>query len=161
MRPERKRIYGLWGFLWQQNWYWREYKWLSGTLRIFESEIRKILCRFFVLKAANLSEENEKLARTMCATRNYTTMKETYRHRNKNIPVKEKVETINFNCYMSTKKNQIEEEEEMEKISRINEVSRNAILNVILFSGKMKMLLFLARKSSNVRVCVYVELFPR
>ena len=62
---------------------------------------------FFSVKCSKLVEENEKLARTMSASPNYTTMKETLKsvfwhiiteHKNVQV-VKEKGEMINFNRY--------------------------------------------------------------
>ena len=57
---------------------------------------------FFVSNAVNLSEENEKLARTICVSLNYTTTKETLKKvfsgvsslEHKNVPVLKEVETI-------------------------------------------------------------------
>ena len=39
----------------------------------------RCIAGFFVLNAANLSKETEKLAKTMCASLNYTTMKKTFK----------------------------------------------------------------------------------
>ena len=64
-----------------------------------------MVCRlFFVLNAANLSEENGKLARTTCASLNNTTMKEALKNvfwcivagTEKCSCAKEEVEMINF-----------------------------------------------------------------
>ena len=68
-------------------------------------------CRLFVLKAVNLSEENEKSLRTTCVSLNYASMKDIKKVfseilplEHKNVPaVEEKLETINFNSYMNTK----------------------------------------------------------
>ena len=62
-----------------------------------------------MLNAADLSEENEKLAWTMCVSLNYTLIKETVKKEvfsdvssleHQNVPVvKEEVETMNFSHY--------------------------------------------------------------
>ena len=84
MRPEHKCIHGFQGILLQQKWYWDKYKCLSvwyeflyQKLINFGMKLPNGLKAFFVLNAANLSKENEKLWRTTCASFNYTTMKET------------------------------------------------------------------------------------
>ena len=68
---------------------------------------------FFVLNAANVSEENEKLVRTTCITLTYTPMNDRLKKlffdissmEYKSAPAIEvKVETVNFNLYWSSRK---------------------------------------------------------
>lgn len=94
------------------NEYLVRYEFLYQKLQKFGITLPKGVQAFFVLNAANVSEENEKLARTTCSSLTYATMKDTLKKvfsdisstECKTIPaIKEEVETVNFNRYRSIK----------------------------------------------------------
>ena len=85
-----------------------QYEFLYQKLCKFGITLPEGVRVFFVLNAANISKENEKLARMTCATITYIARKDSLKKvfsdnsstEDKTVPVIIEVETVNFNWYL-------------------------------------------------------------